>query len=209
MALKTFVKISNVNNLSDARYCSGMYVDLMGFSLEPVNDNYLTPVAFKEITGWLSGLHYVGEFSTTDSDAILEQLNTYKGINYIQVEEEYHLRGLAKSPYKLILKKCVDNNEQLAELLPLASRLKEANVILLIDTDDPRKFTDPNLDIIRNIAQACEVLLGFGFNADTVEMVVQQTQVRGIAMKGGNEIKPGVKDFDELAETLERLEIED
>ncbi|MFT7424854.1 MAG: phosphoribosylanthranilate isomerase, partial [Algoriphagus sp.] len=34
MALRTFVKINGITNLTDARYCSGMYVDLLGFTFE-------------------------------------------------------------------------------------------------------------------------------------------------------------------------------
>ncbi|WP_158860689.1 phosphoribosylanthranilate isomerase [Lunatibacter salilacus] len=209
MALKTFVKISNVNNLSDARYCSGMYVDLMGFALETTDENYLSPDAFKEITDWLSGLQYVGEFTTSEPSFILEQISAYDGIQYIQVEEENHLQKLAHSGYKLILNKGVDNDEQLRELLPLAQRLKETDVILLIDSSDPGLYDNPDWNVVREIAQNCDVLLGFGFNADTVEMILETTQVKGIAIKGGKEIKPGIKDFDELADTLEKLEIED
>jgi len=39
--------------------------------------------------------------------------------------------------------------------------------------------------------------------------LVEETGVKGIEMEGGEEIKPGLKDFDELAEILEALEIED
>jgi phosphoribosylanthranilate isomerase len=209
MALKTFVKISNVNNLSDARYCSGMYVDLMGFALEPTDENYLSPDAFKEITDWLSGLQYVGEFTNSDPAYILERVSAYKGIKYIQVDEESHLQQLSLSGYKLILNSRADTNKQLKQLLPLAKRLKDADVILLIDTSDPNNFDNPDWEIIREIAQTCDVLLGFGFDADTVEFILSETQVKGIAMKGGKEIKPGVKDFDELADTLEQLEIQD
>ncbi|HSI76003.1 MAG TPA: hypothetical protein VK957_08905 [Lunatimonas sp.] len=209
MALKTFVKISNVNNLSDARYCSGMYVDLMGFAIEPTDENYLSPDAFKEITDWLSGLQYVGEFTTSDPSLILETVSAYDGIQYIQIDEESHLQKLARSEYKLILNKRVGTDDQLSDLLPLALRLKETGVILLIDTSDSDLYVNPDWDIIREIAQNCEVLLGFGFTADTVEMILDTTQVKGIAMKGGKEIKPGIKDFDELADTLEKLEIED
>ena len=53
MALKTFVKVSGINNLSDARYCSGMEVNQLGFSIEPSSPNYTDPEKFKEIKGWL------------------------------------------------------------------------------------------------------------------------------------------------------------
>lgn len=198
-----------MNNLSDARYCSGMYVDLMGFTLEPTDENYLSSESFREITDWLSGLQYVGEFSTSDPATILEQITSYEGIKYIQVDEERYLQNLTDSEYKLILNTRVNSNDQLNELLPLAQRLKETDVILLIDTSNPDRYDNPDWDVIREIAQICEVLLGFGFNADTVENILETTQVKGIAMKGGKEIKPGIKDFDELADTLETLEIED
>ena len=35
------------------------------------------------------------------------------------------------------------------------------------------------------------------------------SKVKGISLKGGEEIRPGYKDFDELADILEALEIED
>ena len=34
MYLKYFVYVSSVNNLSDARYCSGMFVDYIGFNFD-------------------------------------------------------------------------------------------------------------------------------------------------------------------------------
>ena len=34
--LKTIVKVSEVNNLSDARYCAGMGVEYIGFSMDNV-----------------------------------------------------------------------------------------------------------------------------------------------------------------------------
>ncbi len=33
MALKTIVKVGNITNLSDARYCAVMGVDMLGFCL--------------------------------------------------------------------------------------------------------------------------------------------------------------------------------
>lgn len=68
MALKTFVKISTVNNLSDARYCAGMYVNLMGFNLEEGNKDYMAPEKYQELTDWLSGLEYVGSLISSISD---------------------------------------------------------------------------------------------------------------------------------------------
>lgn len=207
MALKTFVKISNVNNLSDARYCAGMYVDLIGFNLEENNENYLSPENFKEITEWLSGLEYVGEFESSHPDTILKTVSQYK-LDYIQIQEEAHLQMLVHTSYKIILKKEIRNKEDIEHLILLAPGLKENNVALLLESDS-LSLGPAIIPLIRELAAKITVLLGFGIDADTVEEVLELTQVKGIALNGGDEIKPGYKDFDGLAEILEALELED
>ena len=73
MALKTLVKISNVTNLSDARYCAGMGVDMLGFSMDADSPDYIEPKKFAEIRGWVAGVQIVGETQSTDPD-VIEQL---------------------------------------------------------------------------------------------------------------------------------------
>ncbi|MFM1835376.1 MAG: hypothetical protein RJA04_63, partial [Bacteroidota bacterium] len=48
--LKTLVKVSAITNLSDARYCAGMGVDLLGFPLGKISIDQFT-----EIRNWLAG----------------------------------------------------------------------------------------------------------------------------------------------------------
>ena len=49
MYLKYFVYVSSVNNLSDARYCSGMFVDYIGFDFDQNSKNKISIDNFKEI----------------------------------------------------------------------------------------------------------------------------------------------------------------
>ena len=78
MSLKTIVKISNVTNLSDARYCAGMGVDMLGFSMDADSPNYIDPKKFGEIRGWVAGVQIVGETTATDPDVIEQLLDTYQ-----------------------------------------------------------------------------------------------------------------------------------
>lgn len=208
MALKTFVKISNVNNLSDARYCSGMYVNLMGFSLEKDNEYYVDPTAFKEITDWLSGLEYVAEFSNSHPAQILETLAQYEGFSFIQIEERLHLPMLKNTSYALIYKYTLTNEDELDELLDYAITLKENNVMLNLEAESAMEITPVVQEKIKNIAAKCELLLGFGFDDKNIEQLLDSTPLKGISMKAGHEIRPGIKDFDELADILETLELE-
>jgi phosphoribosylanthranilate isomerase len=204
MALKTFVKVSSVDNLSDARYCAGMYVNWMGFNLEESSPSYLSPDKFREITEWLSGLEYVGEFENSHPDTILQTIMDYD-IHRIQIREAAHVQMLLNTGCTIILKQFIRDNDDLLHLIAIAPSLKDNYVILLLESDI-ETLTPELTGSIRHLAEQTPVLLGFGFNAETVEEVLERTQVKGIALNGGDEIKPGIRDFDELADILEVLE---
>jgi phosphoribosylanthranilate isomerase len=70
-----------------------------------------------------------------------------------------------------------------------------------VSTPDPAA-----LGAVAEIAKQYPVLLGFGLEAATVETVLAQTAVRGVALRGSQEIRPGYKDFGALADLLEALE---
>jgi phosphoribosylanthranilate isomerase len=73
MALKTLVKISGVNNLSNARYCAGMGVDMLGFDMDTM------PIAqYNEIKNWIAGVKIVGETKETDIEKVLLKIDTFK-----------------------------------------------------------------------------------------------------------------------------------
>ena len=208
MSLKTFVKVSNINNLSDARYCAGMYVNLMGFNLEQSHEDFISPEKFKEITDWLSGLEYVAEFETAHPDTILSTLQSYEGIKYIQIQEEIHLKMLVNSGYGLILKITIHEASELDEIIAKSNSYKSFGVVILLDSTS-LELNDTVANKISELSSKCDVLLGFGLEADTIEKSLNQTGVKGICLQGGHEIKPGLKDFDELADILEALEVED
>lgn len=208
MALKTFVKISTVNNLSDARYCAGMYVNLMGFNLEENNKNYLAPGTFNELTEWLSGLEYVGEFENTHPDTILETLKAYEGISFVQINEEAYLQMLLNTSFKLIWKPSLKSKQDLQQLIAKSSGLQENGITLLLESEE-LDLDNEVVKLIQKLAGQCAVLLGFGLKAEQIEETLAATGVKGIALQGGDEIKPGYKDFDELADILEALEVVD
>lgn len=208
MALKTFVKISVVNNLSDARYCAGMQVNLMGFCLEENDKNFVSPEKFKEISGWLSGVAYVAEFINTHPERILTSLKDYPEIKNIEIQEDIHLKMLVNTSYGIILNQKVETVEDLENLIKKSSSFHDFDVTLLLRSET-LGINDEVLDQITELSTKCPVLLGFGLESDTVLEIVQKTGIKGISMQGGDEIKPGLKDFDELSEILESLELEE
>jgi len=199
MALKTFVRISNVNNLSDARYCAGMEVNQIGFNIVPENENYTDPVKFKEISNWLSGVEFVGEIdsdSVIDIDKLVEnyQLDALQVTTIDQVEKA-KLVGIP-----IIFK--VDMTMLTEALL---ESLKDDVSYFLVDSLQTGEISS---DLLK-LASTYPLVMSFGFTTATVDHIITTTSIKGIAMKGGLEERPGFKNFDELADILETLEIDD
>ena len=61
MMLKTQVKVGNISNLSDARYCAGMGVDMLGFAVIPGHEGYVPEPLYQDLRGWISGPAIVAE----------------------------------------------------------------------------------------------------------------------------------------------------
>ncbi|KYG74834.1 phosphoribosylanthranilate isomerase [Roseivirga ehrenbergii] len=195
MALRTFVKVSGINNLSDARYCAGMEVNQLGFEIEESASNYTDIQKYKEITEWLSGVEYVGEISSADS-VIKVVIEGYQ-LNAIQVEHIEHINealetGLAVS----FLAHDIDSVKAAWE----ASGEKLAYVLL--------DASEIDQDRLKSLSKDIPVVLASGFTAETVTELAK-SDLKGISIQGGNEIRPGYKDFDEMADILETLEIDD
>lgn len=199
MALKTFVKVSSVNNLSDARYCAGMEVNLIGFNLEEDNKNYISPDNQKELAEWLSGVQYVGEFENYSAEKVQSTIENYS-LDYIQVEAISDIETLSTLGMPIILKIDITKLDHLQKDLPIA--------YLLVTSEDDQ-IDDGQMDAIKNSSASYKILLGFGIDHQNVETVLSKTQVAGIALQGGDELRPGYKDYDELADILETLEVED
>lgn len=184
MLLKTLVKIGCITNLSDARYCAGMGVDMLGFRVIGGQANYLPPKQFQEIRGWVSGPLVVAELSGIKSpeelDAIIED---YK--------PDYLEMGLAevglfsKLPLPLILSIQGDEYVQDLQLKPLYLLLKQ----------------------LKGDSYSYPLLLEVQSNDDVLR-ALQDPNVKGIAMSGSSEIRPGLKDYTLLAEILEQLEVD-
>ena len=70
MSLRYFVHVSSVSNLSDARYCSGMMVDSLGYNLDENSESRISYKTANEISKWVNGVKFVAEFNNSSSKYI-------------------------------------------------------------------------------------------------------------------------------------------
>lgn len=206
MALSTFVKINSITNLTDARYGAGMNVNLLGFNLDSNSEKYISPSVFKEISGWLSGVDFVGEFTHDSIPEFLEILNNYPAITWIEYDRFEELKALVGKGYSLIYKM---NLEEVRKIEPqIAKELKQSGIIVHVVSQQDA-LSEDDLEVIKNLTEKCKVVLGTGINVQRVDYLLENTGIYGISLSGSDELKPGLKDMDELAEILEKLEVED
>lgn len=204
MALKTLVKISNVTNLSDARYCAGMGVDMLGFSMDSYSPEYVDPKKFEEIKSWVAGVQIVGETSETDPELIENLLNTYQP-DFLQVDEAALLPYLGSFEKGLILR--VDLAQLTLDQLETLFQTSTAGAdYILLESQRPVHLDGDLNALLQRLAARYPVLLGTGISSETIHELLADLPVRGIALSGGDEERPGNKEFGELMDILEAIE---
>jgi phosphoribosylanthranilate isomerase len=191
--LKTKVILSQVTNLSDARYGAGMGVDYIGFSLDPNNAYYVTPAEANTIRDWLSGVSIIGELSTVDSSS------GYK-IDYIQVSNEKQVYDFDEPILKLDL--TIANKKELSNILERTSELVSF-FILTVDEEVLNSLSDE----IKKLCETYKCFIATPLSADNIQFVLSLNPY-GLVLYGTKEIKPGLSDYDGLADVLELLEAE-
>lgn len=198
MSLKTIVKVGNITNLSDARYCAGMGVEMIGFVMDKFSTDYTSAEKMKEIKSWVSGVQIVGETQSANYEEVKDMIDAYE-IDILQISEAGLLPQIADLGKPIILKLEFDN-DYFEDYFERYSQFVE---FFLIDGGD---FSDFARYKIKEYAFNYPVILDFGINAENVNELLEEIQIKGIALKGSSEIRPGYKYYDELSEILEVLE---
>lgn len=198
MSLKTLVKVSNVTNLSDARYCAGMGVEMIGFVMDKHSVDYVSSEKMKEIKSWVAGIQIVGETQSIDYEEVKGFVENYE-IDILQIADASLLPQVTDLG-KLIILKLDFENEDFENYLELYSQFVEFFLVDGAELSDFAKYT------LKGYAINYALVLDFGITAENVNSLVEEMPFKGIALKGSSEIRPGFKDYDELSDILELLE---
>ena len=192
------ILIRGINNLSDARYCAGMGADKLTFILDPALPGHLDTQTVKELAGWIAGVELIGEF---------DQLSSFE-INTIAAE----------CALDAVLLRSPRSAEELAEIAPpvfveltlesaiLAQPLPTSPVGLVVEL--PETISAETIAALRNIANQRPLWLGPGLHPDRARDLSSQLPLAGLTFPSGDEVKPGLRDFDQLEAVFEALEID-
>lgn len=195
--LRLPVKVNSITNLTDARFCAGMGVEMLGFSMSEKHERHIKTEKANGITGWLSGVKVVSECYFGEKTDIL--IETAKGISAEVIEIDAIMYKPNSIPdFNLILRLSVSEWETVNAVLP-----ENALLHLMLEKADLE-----NISAIQEICESQSTLLNVSkLDLALVDNLLLKVSAYGISIDGGNEISPGISDFDHLAEVLEYLEV--
>lgn len=202
MSLITQVKVGNISNLSDARYCAGMGVQYLGFSMENNSEYFVDQKTLRTIKEWIVGPKIVGEFSSLDP-ASLDYSTLGKEVDCIEISDPDSIETAEKTDLPVIFKLDITTIESARRLEEILNKLKDKVQFFLLDGSPGVEIK--NTDVLK-LASLYRIMIGFEINQQSIHSWIDETDIFGISLKGGTEIKPGFKDYDELADILEEIE---
>ena len=198
MSLKYFVHVSSINNLSDARYCSGMMVNSLGFDLDKESKTKLPVENINEICKWVNGVDFVGEFNNSQSNYINQVINELD-FNYISVNISNSIKSIDFDHQKIIIVLPQPNlisprtNNYLRDNFPESRTLIIDN--LTKDSISKLELLTDNYEIIINPLETINV----------TKSILNKFDL-GLLLKGSQEIKPGYKDYDSISDYLDAID---
>ncbi|HEY9489519.1 MAG TPA: hypothetical protein VIQ51_14350 [Chryseosolibacter sp.] len=189
MPLKSIVKVSHVSNLSDARYCAGMGVDMLGFQVLEGTEHYIAPQVFHDIRGWISGPSIVAELygitPANDLEAIVQTYAPdYFELTYAEFRKFSHLLTLP----------CIVYFQNMAE----ADAIQQDDNVSYIIADEHTSCKD--------IPQSGIPVLIKTTSAKKLNEHLDEGCFKGIEIEAPKASRPGVTNYDQLGDILEALD---
>ena len=177
--LKAKIKISQITNLTDARYFAAWGVDFLGFDINPDSDHFTPPSVVAEISEWVEGPLMVLESDSDPEDILISDY-----------------RNALES---VIIETPADENKQLSSFTDSASGQK----YVVYHSQDP--WSSVSLASIAHLVKEYDVvLLDIPFHTHEVDMILD-SGVSGFVIRGGEEEKVGFKSYDDMDDLFEYL----
>lgn len=181
---KRIVKAGSVTHLSDARFFASYGAEYIGFCFNPLSPNYISPQEALAIKGWLHNVKIVAEFANQDTvniKGIIEFLQPdILEISYADAEEntkQYFTNNLP------VIINCHAN-----ELHKLKN---EKYLFVLIEDYNGENISEIKFPVMLDITNK-----QFDFS---------NLHTAAFQIKGTPEQETGIKNYDELAELLEKI----
>jgi len=199
------IKLSNINNLSDARFAAAVGIDYIGFCFDADDASYIPPVKAKEIFEWTSGINIVAEFGEQRIDEI-KDISELLSVDFIELCNTILPDKLATFQIPIIKKIDLDKFDKVSLISEIEAYKKTCYAFHLFSASGKEDFYKDTLKVL------CEynlVIWGLPLTLTNTKNIIDFYKPFALNISGGNEEKPGIKDFDEMNDWLDNLRMDD
>ena len=194
--LKAKVKISKVNNLTEARYFAAMGADYLGFCCNPSTERFCAPTKIKEIISWVEGPQFVMEFDGWQSDDEIRQLLSMEMVHAVHFGAfATYIADFGVPVFKDFILENLNDEDFNAVDFPVIRSEKQYN-----------QLTEEEKAILHHYLSIKTTYLDIDLTKDDLNVMLGILPYFGIILRGGDEEKTGVKSFYELDEIFDILE---
>jgi phosphoribosylanthranilate isomerase len=196
--LKVKIKISDIQNLTDARYFAAMDVDYIGFCCNPNSETYCAVSKIKEMVDWISGPQFVLQFQGFQhEDEIQAIVDTGLGnALHFGVFATYE-KDFGKPIFKEWIFENVTNGQYLLYDFPIIRSEMAWH-----------EFTDDHKQRLRQLLDLRLGYLDLRWGKNELLEMIDVLPDFGLILRGGEEERIGVKSYDELDAIFEMLQEE-
>ncbi len=199
------IKISNITNLSDARYAAAMGIDYMGFCFDKTDANYIALSKAKEIIEWTSGNLIVAEFglqSTIEIESICKHISA----DVVEVNNKLLPYELATLNLPVIKKIDVNMFDNTALQKELDAYKNVCYAFHLYASSLPQKY---DCNSLLETCKTVKIIWGLGYTISNTKNIINSFNPYAINTYGGHEEKTGLKDFDDINDWLDSIRLEE
>ncbi len=211
MQLKTRLKISSVNSLTDGRYFAAVGAEWIGFDFKENADRYISSESAIEIMNWLAGPRFVGQYDDADEIFINESIEAIN-IDTIQTSSDLDLTKLSNKVQSIIKTIDVDKESSFDAILKIYEDEKQWTSQFLLNISiswmDIQSGGEWTVENLKTLCETHPTFLKLDFSEENLLNILEDIQPFGIDLIGGNEIKTGVQVFDDVQALIELLEVE-
>ena len=202
--LRLPVLVRSINNLSDARYCAGMGAEGLIFTLDPTLPGAVDAATVRELASWVAGVRLLGEFDTLPVPAI-NRLVEECGLQEVLVQPLPGAPPLAVPVLLPVPAFFLTSASLRAEMQAQYSAISSASFGVVAELE-PADLAPATQRRLATAAAQLPVWLSGAITPENVGKLLDAIQPAGLILQGGNELKPGLRDFTELEAVFEALE---
>ncbi|MFD1872890.1 hypothetical protein [Hymenobacter bucti] len=200
------VLVRGINNLSDARYCAGMGAQGLIFTLDASLPGAVDAATARELAGWVAGVDLIGEFghvAGAEINRLVEECGLTGVLLRLDPARQAWPQGLAVPALIEVPASLLINQEHYAAAI--ADLTAALPVGFAFFTTAPQPYP-ADYAYWHQLARQAPLWLAGPPDPTQAAETAQYVHPAGLILEGGDEIKPGLRDFTELEAVFEALE---